>query len=383
MQILDFIINELKTNNMLTGLIGGSVSVGILYTLKNVPEKILYFAKRLFVSEILLTNDNESYEFRRFLEFIQNNYNPIFRQSSYRAVYLKEKNSDQEKVKPLLGYGRHYFWISGVLCRIHYREGETKVFSQSIREEITVSALTLKGSIFFDKLFGSFSKTYHDQIEIFTSVGRYWDMVISPQCRSLESIILPNNLKKEIVSVVENFLTNKSWFLEKGIARKVSFLFEGPPGTGKTSMAVALATEFKLRLYSLNFGAVKSDVELLCLMQSIPSDSILLIEDIDCIGIPDRKENPGEEGVTLSGILNAIDGVTASQGKILIMTTNDSSTLDPALTRPGRVDHRKAFDILGENESRKLFQLLGCEKNGHSNISPAEIERLAKKSIGL
>lgn len=102
--------------------------------------------------------------------------------------------------------------------------------------------------------------------------------------------------------------------------------------------------------------------------------------------------------ITLSGLLNALDGVAAPDGCITIMTTNYPENLDPALTRPGRVDYRLAFQYIGESTARKMFMRLYSEVEGHDIqelshkfasklpdrlISPAELQGYLLEHMGL
>ena len=92
------------------------------------------------------------------------------------------------------------------------------------------------------------------------------------------------------------------------------------------------------------------DSRFLRLLNRAPSDTIIVLEDIDCAFRDRTQDLAGDPrfqgmsgGVTHSGLLNAIDGVTNSDGRILIMTTNFIGRLDPALHRPGRVDVAREF----------------------------------------
>jgi len=89
----------------------------------------------------------------------------------------------------------------------------------------------------------------------------------------------------------------------------------------------------------------------LCL--EIPPGSLILLEDIDCACI-DRDKSSGDD-LTLSGLLNAIDGVTATEGRIMFMTTNYRDKLDDALIRPGRCDLSIELDSATADQASRLF----------------------------
>ena len=100
----------------------------------------------------------------------------------------------------------------------------------------------------------------------------------------------------------------------------------------------ALASELNLPIYILLLSLNLDDSGLADMMRFLPSKCVLLIEDID-VAFKSRSENSNdqngsESSVTLSGLLNAIDGLAAPEGRLLFATTNHVEHLDPALIRP-------------------------------------------------
>jgi chaperone BCS1 len=139
------------------------------------------------------------------------------------------------------------------------------------------------------------------------------------------------------------------------------YLFYGPPGTGKTSMCLALAGHFKLELYTLSGTGVKDD-ELGKMFAALPPKCLILLEDIDSAGItrermgePKKKAHAARSGITLSGLLNAFDGTTSQEGRVLVLTSNTPDTLDRALVRPGRIDRQVYFGPVSRACARNIF----------------------------
>jgi chaperone BCS1 len=86
----------------------------------------------------------------------------------------------------------------------------------------------------------------------------------------------------------------------------------------------------------------------------LPPATLLLIEDVDCVFKSERATTE-QTGVTLSGLLNALDGVSSREGRVLFLTTNHPDRLDPALIRPGRVDRKLELGHATGDQARRLF----------------------------
>lgn len=116
----------------------------------------------------------------------------------------------------------------------------------------------------------------------------------------------------------------------------------GPPGSGKSSFIHALAGELNFAIATINLSERgMADDKLAMMMQKLPARTIVLLEDADAAFVNRKqKEVDGYSGssVTFSGLLNALDGLSAGEERIAFLTTNHIDRLDPALIRPGRVD---------------------------------------------
>lgn len=173
-----------------------------------------------------------------------------------------------------------------------------------------------------------------------------------------DKTLLPPILKKgqleDILEDYNKFLNSEDYFLARSIPYHRGYLFYGPPGTGKTSIANYLATVKGNggTIYKLNAQALKTgNIELM--LSKISRDNILLIEDIDCLY--EGREPLHPDLPNFSDMLNALDNILAPKGLLLVITTNNVDTLDPALIRPGRIDRVFEFDLCDSYQIQKFL----------------------------
>ncbi|KAJ6475868.1 P-loop containing nucleoside triphosphate hydrolase protein [Mycena vulgaris] len=208
--------------------------------------------------------------------------------------------------------------------------------------------------------------------------GLTWNNVKHKIRRPLSSIILQEGVVDALVRDAQEFIATEDWYVEAGIPHRRGYLLYGPPGTGKTSTIYALAGALNLEIYSLSLASnFVDDAFLQRAASSIPKHAIFLIEDIDCAfsrededELEDRARAmyPGMGGeaarqatrpprslVSLSGLLNVIDGVGSEEGKLFFATTNYIDRLDPALLRPGRIDRKILYELSTTEQARALF----------------------------
>lgn len=191
--------------------------------------------------------------------------------------------------------------------------------------------------------------------------------------RNLDRIVMDEEKKENVISNIDNFFSEETRQFYEGnnIPYKRGMLLYGPPGTGKTSFVLALRTYFNKKIYRINLNEVASDKQLEEALIDIDRNSIILFEDIDCVKSSSNREkkdssgvvsgNKSEEeeymqsfGVSLSGLLNALDGALSPEGVLFVMTTNYKDRLDDALIRPGRIDMWLKMDYL-DSEKQKTF----------------------------
>lgn len=207
--------------------------------------------------------------------------------------------------------------------------------------------------------------------------------------RPLDTVVLREGQKERIIGELTRFLDQEKRYVEVGLPWHIGLLFHGAPGTGKTSIATAIAHSLGLDTYSIALSAVDDDNALMDLVSDVRPRSVLLLEDVD-VAHAAKERSDDQTGVTMGGLLNALDGIGTPHGIITLMTTNHLETLDPALIRPGRVDILEEIGYVDTTQVAALCeQFLGYVPEGLPEISDAdkivagEIVGVFKRNLGF
>ncbi|KAF8638406.1 hypothetical protein AX17_002231 [Amanita inopinata Kibby_2008] len=238
-----------------------------------------------------------------------------------------------------------------------------------------------------------YEKDAEHRVHIFLADTTYacWRWNGARQKRPMSSIVLQPGVKDMLIADCKDFLASESWYAERGIPFRRGYLLHGVPGSGKTSLIHSLAGELGLDIYVLSLSAKgMSDNSLATLMGLVPSRCIVLLEDLDAAftrsvnrdsnstGAPTAsttKESNSSESdgstLSLSGLLNSLDGVAAAEGRLLFATTNHIERLDPALSRPGRMDVWVNFTHATKWQAEGIFK---CFFPYQPSVSPPSEE---------
>ena len=338
-----WVTEQIANNDIFNGVIGGSIFVSLMYILRNFPKYLWMGYLRNFTVETEILSTTEAYSWiSGYLSSLE--YTESCRRLRVERCRVFEGHFD---ILVTLGQGLHFFFIGGSLVFVRVSLDSERSQMQVV-EKYMVRTLGRSQNVVRDLIERSKDSIYlKNKIPVYRW-RRYWDLAIQREGRPMNTVILDNGIKDDMIGDIGRFFSSEEWYNKRGISWRRGYLFSGLPGTGKSSLALALAGHFRKPLYVLNMGNVSSDSELENAFSSC--SGILLIEDVDACSRDRSKElrkisrqsAPTEEveSVSLSGFLNQLDGCFSPQGQVVIMTTNYPEDLDDAMLRPGRVDYR-------------------------------------------
>jgi chaperone BCS1 len=210
------------------------------------------------------------------------------------------------------------------------------------------------------------------------SSSNCWTKKVDCRPRPMESIIMEPSLKEALIKDTEGFRKPEEAdiYFQQAIPYRRGYLLYGPPGNGKSSFILALASHLKLDIYIIKIQDM-SEANLDNAFNRLPPSCVVVLEDIDSAGV--KRDNPASKmdqqdpKISLSALLNIFDGIGAHEGHILVLTANNPEALDHALTRPGRVDMKVEFRNFESGDAEKLFTRI------YSHRGFGDLETTAKK----
>jgi chaperone BCS1 len=398
----------LHNNPFASGLVFTTLIAAILAYARNVPKKLLaYFWTQFAVCAEIKSTDPAFSWIAMWLD--HQPYSKKTRRLSVQTYYKSDDNEDdgpcafdvagnrRKKNRPKILFtpatGQHIFWYKGRfiwLSRSQTNAGNGQGggggggggSSGFQLENFYLWVLGRKQTVIREILKEAMQMAMPEgspETWVIPSAEGRWQGAVRRKPRTRDSVILDGSDLDYLVTDASNFLKNKDWYDALGIPYRRGYLLHGVPGSGKTSAVLAVAGELGLDVYMLNLGdRYLDDGRLNYLLSQVPAGNIVLLEDIDAafktkkeepkvevidddkqppkLGIQVKNREMDSSSVSFSGLLNALDGVAAREGRILFMTTNHKDSLDPALIRPGRADVHKEFGHATSEQAQRMFQ---------------------------
>lgn len=333
---MNFTSPQLIITGLLLSLIGT-----IAFSFKQLPGKAWQWIRSRIVYTVKVYQTD--YLFDLLEDYMFDNYNNVYR--DVEAVINKVELPGKEWSGFKIQYKQEdtVFIIRVNGKKIMVNKAKTKLEAATTMRDAfyrhyNISGLYAKKEIngLLEHIVATYNSKMKFSINIYThdSYGN-WVHANELTTKPFDKVILDPELKKFLKDDIDRFNNSKEWYLERNIPYKRCYCFEGDPGNGKTTIALALSRYLKRDVYVLSLNSLEKDEAMLRAFSNIPKSSSLLIEDIDrAFSKRDNKDSK----VSFSSLLNCMDGALYKEGTLCFITTNHLDQLDPALIRAGRTD---------------------------------------------
>jgi chaperone BCS1 len=356
------------SNPVFQGGLGLMLLGGVLALMRNLPNRLWHMVTRKFWLECFIDGSDEAfYWVNQWLALrpeVQTS-NMLRVESRWFDDDFGDRNERRSTLIP--GVGDHLvsvdgakFWLSVTKEEIPPKqtggpgagfESMFRPYSLKIRCRSAHRPALLKLLSEADKLSLATDPT---RTRIYLPSYETWRLRSVQHIRKAESVVLAEGVFERLYETLIAFTNAKARYEELGVPYRYGCMLHGMPGNGKSSLVLSLAGALGRDLYILSLGNKEmDDHNLLTLMSSVPQNSIVLVEDIDTIF--HGRDRKAENKLTFSGVLNAIDGALASEGRMLFVTANEPEVLDAALIRPGRCDDHVELKNATPEQSERLF----------------------------
>lgn len=347
MTLLETAYSALASNQLLVGGVGTLAFGSLMYVLRAVPQKMLDVIERTMWTKV-------------FVESLSNEYRDVDAYIEGRRLKFSSRSLEIKDGSLKTGFGGGWGTYAGSL----FKYSKTKSTQQVTHfETITVSFLTRDRGVVERFMRDCTPEEHKNSISISMYSAGGCNGGLRRRKRGLDTVFVDQAIKDRLAGRLMWFAGAEEWHSSRGIPWKLGIILHGPPGTGKTSLIHALASDL-----GFDVKYIKSLHGLGAAFMSGTKNDLFVIEDIDTIANGLKRESQKErdgsnpfEGLAMFGsplheILNSMDGMQTPDGLKFIVTTNHLDRLDPAIVRPGRIDDVIEIGPLSIDSARRMFK---------------------------
>ena len=228
---------------------------------------------------------------------------------------------------------------------------------------------------FVSKLTSNDNTNYVYNISYSKEDQRGWKCIMSTSAkRDFSTLFFDNHIEEDIKKFLDNWIENESIYRNRGLLFKTGILLYGNPGTGKSSIANAIAAYLDCNIVTIDMTNFVN-LDIAGISTTINADSsryIILLDEIDVL-FSNRDNNSKDQNEAISKLLLLLDSVQSPDNVVFVATTNYIDRLDPALIRKGRFDKKIEIGNISYNTAAKMCRSFGIKDEG-------EVELLLAKS---
>lgn len=329
--------DAIAQNQVISGGLVLGLMTSVALSLKSVPGIIWKFIKRKATYTVMIDQSSELY--RDVGEWVH-----IHFKDNLRSINVFTKYDDTVYIPADDSF---YIFRSRRFIRMSF--SSEKMESTGGSTNLSLRFYTFRISSIFGKsaiqsllkeitTFSEEKRRGKKEVEVYSVFNGYgeWQREYGIKLKPLNTIFIDEDVKKSLINDITDFMNSRDFYEKRGISYRRGYMFDGPPGSGKSSLIMGIANEFKRDLYRMNLGVFESEAYFERSLSNVSKGSIIAIEDGDSFF--NKRESKCK--ISFSGFINAISGLCNREDIIFVITTNHPEVFDEALMRTGRIDKR-------------------------------------------